>query len=330
MVKILSFKRRAQEPAAEDARPTADGTMGNQLLARASTWLLVGCMITGPVLGGMALLNSSQPTAITAPTNERDTDAQMTASEIALHAVTVWLQAKRGDEQLVATYLPLGNRPLSEIGATVTSPSIASAVPSGGGLWSVTVAATVTTEDRTQRRYFRVPVQLAGTAGVVVAAPAEVSGPGLIRSSSSTVYAQDVPSSSPVRETVTQFLAALLVGQGDIARFTTPGSAITAVSPAPYSQVTVNEAKSKDTIPSPAAEGARIEVLVTATAATGRQASVVTYPLTLTSRGGRWEVSTIRLVPLTERASDSPRPAVVSSRPVVSASPASPTPTPSA
>lgn len=109
-----------------------------------------------------------------------------------------------------------------------------------------------------------------------------------------------VPSGSPLFTTASEFLGAFLARQGDVARIISPDTAIRAVAPAPYPEVSVSGIAAHSDVPSTPRDGDKLDVLVTASAASGdHQAVTVQYPLTLALRAGRWEVAAIRDVPLT-------------------------------
>lgn len=317
----------AEDPATEEQlQPTSEWTMGWQLGARASSAVLIACLVLGPALGGAALFAASRPAEAVSAFDPAQSNEEKLAGEIAMNATVVWLQAKRGDEDLVAAYLPAAGRSLPERGVGVQEPSVVAAEQIRAGLWSVTVAVTVTTDSQVLRRYFQVPVEVSQHAAAVLTAPAEVAGPALLRNRSwSLSYPQDVASTSPVRDTSVRFLRALLLDEGDISRYLAPDAEVSAVFPAPYVDLVVNEVKSDVAVSAQPEEGTRVEVLITATAKSDQSANVVTYPLTISSRGGRWEVVAIRRNPVLEHQSET----TTSQVSVVPQPAASPMPTPS-
>ncbi len=96
---------------------------------------------------------------------------------------------------------------------------------------------------------------------------------------------------------VGEFLAAYLTGAGEVDRYLAPGVNLTAVSPAPYASVevqqvwAVEEAAADQAVP---ADGTnvRVRAAVEARDAAGRWP--LAYELTLTARSGRWEVSALQ------------------------------------
>ena len=100
-----------------------------------------------------------------------------------------------------------------------------------------------------------------------------------------------------------EFLAALVVGSGDVTRFISPDAAIAAVTPAPYTAIELedvlvdHELTEADDVPQ---TGRTVHLLATATAiVTNDQAISVEYALTMTAREGRWEVAAIDATPQT-------------------------------
>ncbi|MDT7847483.1 hypothetical protein [Streptomyces justiciae] len=93
-----------------------------------------------------------------------------------------------------------------------------------------------------------------------------------------------------------EFLAAYLTGAGEVDRYLAPGVRPTAVSPAPFTAVTVRqisaieEAAAGNEVPG---DGTRVHIRATAAAqdTTGRWP--LAYELTLTARSGRWEVAAL-------------------------------------
>ena len=109
----------------------------------------------------------------------------------------------------------------------------------------------------------------------------------------------------PALDTVTRFLSAYLAGDGELSRYVSPSSHLNPVMPAPYREVEVtglalpSTVDAGDEATSPQ-EGVHLSVLVTVSATTSDKAQEhLSYPLELTARGGRWEVTGLRLaVPL--------------------------------
>jgi len=159
--------------------------------------------------------------------------------------------------------------------------------------WSVTVAAQYAGGSV---RYYTVPVasDSTGSSFTVTGAPGVVAGPARAEVPKSP-YAVTVPEGD-LPSAVGEFLTAYLTGAGEADRYLAPGVRLTAVSPAPYSAIAVQEisaveeAAAAEQIP---ADSTTVRVLASVEArdATGRWP--LAYELTLTARSGRWEVTTL-------------------------------------
>jgi hypothetical protein len=120
----------------------------------------------------------------------------------------------------------------------------------GDGSWSVFVAAQFTvrnnsgssgTSDATIVRYFAVPVVASDSASgagafTVSAAPAAVAGPGAAKVGGSP-FGNPLSADSPLVSTLGEFFAAYLAGVGDMGRYLSPGTVLSAVSGSGYRSV---------------------------------------------------------------------------------------------
>ncbi len=326
----MRFGARKEKSAAPDRVPPVghQWTMGNQLASVATTAVLWVAIALGPTAFAVVMWQTVHPTS-SAPTavglSAESQAEQLVAGEFATRVITVWLGAARGQEDLVRTLLPIsGSQMLPAVGMTVADAMPVAYTGSGGGVWTVTVAATVSDSRMTARRFFALPVKVAGSTAAAVAMPAEVPSTAVAVAMPALDYSVTVPSDSPVSATSSEFLAAYLTGAGDVARVVSPKAPIVAVQPAPFTAVELSEVAAHSGIPASPADGARIEVLVTASAHVGDlQQVMVQYALTLTARAGRWEVSLVRPAPLLASKQPSAAP---SAAPAVTASPAPSTP----
>ncbi|MGX1219176.1 conjugal transfer protein [Streptomyces ambofaciens] len=161
--------------------------------------------------------------------------------------------------------------------------------------WAVTVAAQYA--DSTVR-YFTVPVTADRRAAsfAVTGAPGVVAGPARATVPKSP-FTVRVPSEGALSSTVGEFLGAYLTGSGEVDRYLAPGVKLAAVSPAPYSTVTVGEVSAVEEAaaagPVPA-EGTRVRVRVQAEARDDAGRWPLAYELALTARSGRWDVATLQ------------------------------------
>lgn len=163
----------------------------------------------------------------------------------------------------------------------------------GDGSWSVTVAAQYADA---QVRYYTVPVTAnrAGTSFTVTGAPAVVAGPARAAETTSP-YSVTVPDGD-LSSAVGEFLGAYLTGAGEVDRYLAPGVTLTAVSPAPYQTLTVQQisavedAAAADRVP---ADGTTVRIYVTVEARDSSGRWPLAYELTLKARSGRWEIAAL-------------------------------------
>lgn len=284
------------------------------LATKAATVLLWSTLLLGPLGAGLGLwLVFFQPPpqqAVAAVTQTDDADERSAATEFAERVVVSWLSATRATPDELGALVASPPAQLSEQGFTVEDVSTAGVVSQGEGVWSVTVAATVTDErDERHRRYLQVPVMVAGESVAALTLPAVVSAP-VVAQPPATTYRSQVPSSSALNQTVAGFLQAYVAGSGDLARYLTPGVEIDPVTPAPFSGVEVAEMRSTAAVDDGSAvpaDGEQAQVLVVASGTVvDDQTLTTTYALSLTARAGRWEVTSLDAAPA--GASRSPEP----------------------
>ncbi|MFE4515394.1 conjugal transfer protein [Kitasatospora sp. NPDC056783] len=324
----MKRERRSKKPAPAPVAPVEEqdvdgqeatgwtastaGLSGLARLARAGAWLLV---TSGPLLGLLALMTTA------APAEPRKSSTVATAASGTAPAgfaelyVAAYLEAGQGTESTLAPYyaspVTLTNAP----GARTATRTVAVASNElSSGYWAVTVAAQVTSHhagrpDTTAVQYFRVGVQAvgpywAGGAGAKAdgmvgyaasSLPAQVAAPEMV-AVGDLAYGTSRGNAlaDPVVDTASSFLTAYLTGTGDLDRYSSPGTRLRSVSPAPYTAVKVTDSYDNSanggiqTVPSDGT-ARRLLVNVAATDA-GGQTYPLTYALDLRSRGGRWEV----------------------------------------
>lgn len=336
---------RRRTEAVEDVLPGeaggwALGSLGAAANAvtvlRRTTWALI---VAGPVLGMWALLSRPEPVVPVAPVRQEQPAAVGQSAGPGGFAelfVSAYLAAGEGTEGLLAPFLPTARD------VTLTAPPGAQRAQElaavkvrqvSGGYWSVTVAARVVTtggataepkpgtkaDDGSESepgsgsvlRYFQVAVR-SGAGGVLAAAalPAEVGAP-VSGEAPALAYGQSVPvpASDPAGQTLAGFFAAYLAGSGQLDRYLSPGTALSAISPAPYARVEVEQIAETGTNDpgaqqGPAADGARRELLVQVAArdAAGQERPLV-YAIAITARDGRWEIGSVEGAPVLSKGS---------------------------
>lgn len=320
MSRVLSLVRRKARDleqgggdAAKERPAVASATQ--QTIANLSVRLasagLIACLAAGPlavVIGAVAIAKatSGAPAAQSTPVDQA-TDRAV-AGEFATRVVLAWLTSTREQPQQLTALLPAaqaGELPAVAFGAS--NPAVASITPADG-VWAVTVAVTVSDQrPATARRFYQVPVTVTGGTVAALSLPTPVAGP-TVAAGPGVDYPVQLASTGPVAVTVAQFLAAYSAGSGEVTRYVSPGMAINAITPAPYSSVQVTDLRCDSTVDSgeAAPEGQRLRLLATARASvTDTQTTTVVYALTVTGRAGRWEIEAIDPTPARKPATAS-------------------------
>ncbi|MFE4019280.1 conjugal transfer protein [Streptomyces sp. NPDC059101] len=290
-------------------------------VVRWGAWAL---MLAGPVLGGWALATTTRPAPAPvraeAPRTVTSSADDVAPAGFAELYVAAYLNASFSDaavEEVASFYPPARGMSWQTNSGDVDTAGAASAVQVrqvAAGYWSVTVAARLngpTKEAGGRVRYFQVPVRAAGKPGaaqwVAAALPAEVAVPTARAGSAPELSygSAHVPvASDPAAQTVEGFLGAYLAGRGDVERYLSPGAAVRAIRPAPYSAVTVTQISEHGPGPAEGAaaqvppDGVERHLLVdVAGEHPGAGGRPMTYALELRSRGGRWEIAALEAAP---------------------------------
>lgn len=291
---------------------TTKWSSGNRLATRALGAAVVVALVSGPAHWTYDLFFTAEPTAVTAPQageDQRKLSRRLVASEVAVQWVETWATATEGTREKLGERWSGSGLVLPVKASKISSVRVVEAVASAPGVWSVTVAAQVTEPGQEPaQRYYQVPVEVAGEVpGQITASPqsvpAVVPGPGAAAKVDHGDYGASVGETSAAGQTITQFLSALLAGQGQVDRYITPGASIVELPEGSrYASVQVSSIRSAaagddiDWQDAPK-DGSTVEVLVDATVATDEEPKTgrsVSYPLLLTARGGRWEVTSIQ------------------------------------
>lgn len=126
--------------------------------------------------------------------------------------------------------------------------------------------------------------------------PDRVACPSTLDDAPTLGYDTRVEVDDPVGDVVYRFLAALLTGTGEVTRYTSPTATIRPLAPAPYTGVEMVEAR-RDSPPqldvARPADGQRLAVLATVRVASPTAIQMLSYPLRLTGRAGRWEIAAL-------------------------------------
>lgn len=322
------FSKREKEPKAPKGQksPEAKGsswTHGRQMSGRLLSGLLFAAIACGPIALFAAAARPAAIASAPAQTQEAGLSVQQqSAGGYALGYVGSWLGASKeapgdlGDYIDLATLRQLSEQPweyrnLAVVSITPVDETSFINVVVAGNVKELTVSDSSDTSSTTwPRRYFQVAVSAEGDALRVVGLPAPVAAP-VEGKTTSLAYAQTISSSDPAAETVSAFLGAYLAGSGELARFSSPGTDFTALSPAPYVNVSVFDLRADVAPAKTPGDGDVVKVLAAVSLLSPLEQQLTsTYSLTLTARAGRWEVSAIDLAPqaTSEKKSATPAP----------------------
>ncbi|MFJ8158480.1 conjugal transfer protein [Streptomyces sp. NPDC094468] len=268
-------------------------------LSRMALWTV---MATGPIALGFVVVSTpptAQATVPGKPTGVRTVVAAEPDGYAQLF-LSAWLRSSADDAtsaqaRLAQSLAPGVDLPAPDSGVhrAPQSVTVLRSVQGASGSWSVTVAVQYA---GSPVRYYMVPVayDAAQTAFAVTGAPGEVAGPARARPAESP-YAVTVPQGD-LSSAVGEFLSAYLTGAGQVDRYLAPGVHLSAVSPAPYSAVTVEQVLSAEEAAAAAkvpADGSTVRVAVRVLAQDAGDRWPLAYELTLRARSGRWEVAAL-------------------------------------
>lgn len=295
--------------AARGFRQVARSRRQTQRAAAAALWTLV---ISGPLLGLAAFAeHAPSPHAAAAPAATTDATGAAGVAELFLEA---YLAAGQGSEASVRVYYPAfpdlaqasGQRQaeaVAVLSARTTSPGVVTvllaahvvAAASGGG-WA-----------DEGWHYYQIAMAAPAAGGyLALELPAEIQAPTALASAPNSGYndSSAPTSGTPLSAAVAQFLQAYLTGNGVVSRYTTTGSTLAAITPAPYASVQLTDlatdaTSSQDEAATVPAPGTSRHVLATVTAvdALGHNYTLA-YPLTLVSVAGQWEVASLAPAPV--------------------------------
>ncbi|GAA3785698.1 conjugal transfer protein [Streptomyces chiangmaiensis] len=294
-----------QASQTEAAAPMAAGARLEAMrrrvrLSRVAVWTVIAA---GPI--ALCVAVTSAPTTVAAapatkPTAVRTATAATDPGGYAQVFIGAWLRSDANDETSAQARLAQSMAPDVELpdpaADAQSAPGSVTAVRNaqrGTGAWSVTVAAQYAGGSV---RYYAVPVasDSTGSSFTVTGAPGVVAGPARAGVPKSP-YAVTVPEGD-LSSAVGQFLSAYLTGAGEVDRYLAPGVKLTAVSPAPYTAVSVQqvsaieEAAAAEQVP---ADGTKVRVLASVEARDSTGRWPLAYEITLKARSGRWEVAAL-------------------------------------
>ncbi|MGW7369439.1 conjugal transfer protein [Streptomyces sp. NPDC054841] len=270
-------------------------------LSRLAAWIAVAA---GPIALGVAI--TSSPSVVEAATPPKPTAVRTVAdtADPAGYAqlfVSAWLRSSADDATSAQARLAQSMAPDVELpdpaAGAQSKPESVMAVRSGqreGGTWSVTVAAQYS-DGRVRNYAVPVAADRAGSSFTVTGAPGVVTG--LARAEAPKSPYGVTVTDGDVTSAVGEFLSAYLTGTGEVSRYLAPGVKLSAVTPAPYTTVTVQQvlaveaAAAAEQVP---ADGTTVRILTQVEARDQDGQWPLGYELVLKARSGRWEVAALQ------------------------------------
>lgn len=291
-------------------------TQGSAIGAKVVTGLALSALLCGPLALAVGLGAAARP----AIAQQQQVDAGLTTTQqkaggYAVGLVSAWLSATKDDHQALGEYLDLATvtsvlstepwvyRDLSVV--SIEEPENIDA-PENSEFVAVVISASVretsydsegNARDIWPRRYWQVMVAAVDGSLKAVGLPAPVEAP-TTATAVRTDYGTRLSDKDAAGQTVVDFLTAYLTGAGEVDRYITPGAEISAIAPAPFTQIQPLELLGNAEPSQDPRDGEELHVL--ATVAAGNVDSRVlpaTYAILLTARAGRWEVLSIEPAP---------------------------------
>ncbi|MGW4247305.1 conjugal transfer protein [Nocardia sp. NPDC004722] len=218
--------------------------------------------------------------------------------------VITYLGASSGQQDRLGEFVEgAAQAGLPSIGRAVSDPVIVhvTRARTSGDLdvWAVTVSVRVGARPGAtdgSRQYYRVAVSVTNGRLRALSLPAAVEAPGR-GVDLALAYTTTCPSDTPLAQVSTGFLQALLTANGDIARYVTPESGITALRPAPFTAVEAVTVRADDSDCGARSAEARVLTTITPKAEAGSGTPALTYPLTMLRQAGQWQVRAVDSVP---------------------------------
>lgn len=308
------WRQRIGERRAAAIERLTPWPQANRWGTRALLLLLIAGVVAGPVALFRSSTVTSAPTTVTAPPDTTpaslEARARTQAEGAASSLVWSWLSAGQADADTLSALLKYPPAQLNLPRDRPRPPSSVTVLDATASKtsWTVTVAARG--GDAGSGATYQVGVEVDEQGATPLTLPGQIpSQRGYAAGRSRDEDGPDgvsLTSADPAAAAAGGFAQTLLSGSGDLSRWTSPGSELVAVRPAPCS--TVQTTTSAQAEPPEPTDGQTTVVLTTATChrSAGRTTTDRSsqYLLTLTARGGRWEVSAYTNAPAS--ASDRP------------------------
>jgi hypothetical protein len=294
------WRQRAKDQRAAATDRLTPWPQANRFGTRALLVLLVIGILAGPfaVLRSYTTSAPAKPATLpdtTSTTADAEARSRTQATGTATILVWAWLSAGQADSDALDAMLEY---PPTQLALPRDRPSPPAAVTivdaaGAGEWWTVTVSARGGQAGAGST--YRVTLRVDEKQAVALTLPAQIPQQAPTPPESDHGDGPDqvsVSASDPAAAAAGGFVQTLLSGNGDLSRWTSPGAALTPIRPAICSTAQPTTTAAAD--PPEPSDGQSTDVLVTvACRRTGKQPTTTTlqYLLTLTARGGRWEVS---------------------------------------
>ena len=301
-------RTKSDKPAADTDNGGGRSSLYLQAKARPVgvivAWSAVGVLTLGSILGAASFFTPQKEAvvqeAVIAPKEQR-------AGAEAVGLVSAWLAATIRDSEALGERM--GDTSISVISresVEARNLNAASIEVAADGSLVVTVAGEVksaidATEDSQSgaawvQRWWTVALSEQEDGFAVLGMPSPTPAPA--RSSAPSLAYQNA-AGKELNVAVSDFLTAYATGVGDVSRYVAPGSGIVAISPAPYTSVKVRSVSTVDEVALGAPkDGDEARALAVVELVVGEVQQQSQYALTLTARGGQWEVSAVEPSPV--------------------------------
>lgn len=297
------------DPASREPQLQHQWTTGSRMATNGMRVAIVACLVSAPLALGWQILGPDPAPQQVAAASGDDPDKSSrrdVAGDTAARWVHAWLTTPAADRRDLESIYP-SPVVLPEKASKASEVRVTDAVATGPDLWSITVSARVTPPGgQESTRMFSVPVQVGGKAGNVAATPvtppAPVAAPRRTKAVAADGYGHSATDAGSLGETVNDFMSALLTSDGDLSRVISPDSTLRPVGG--YERVEVESIRLADDVPGSRdsevpKDGQTAKALVTVqmfekgAPKNAREGLQAIYPIELTARGDRWEVSSL-------------------------------------
>lgn len=303
-------KAKTSKTKNQDVRPTVAGEAsvlqeGVGKSGKLFVYLIVALLAVGALCGVLAFTRPTPapPKAQTIGVKSENQAAGAYASE----ALGAWLSATSDDHSAMDNYFSDGGQGLNAKTATEYKDlTVASVDDAGHGITTVKLSASIKTTSKGSGKdqkttwtpyWYQLAIKTDGDKMRALALPTPIAAPET-GDQISLDYSKRV-TDQELNKTVQDFMNAYAAGQGDVTRYTSPESNITAISPAYFASTKVKSLSSKDDLKDGTpANGDTAEVLVQTTMTRDNSSKSTQYVLSLKARDGRWEVERIDSAPV--------------------------------